>query len=329
MHCGGSLERQGDLIRVNVQLIETSFSKTIWGDRLDVRIQDFLTLQDDLTERIVNHLAIQISAHERGLVKRRHSNNPEALALYRQALVLLMPPNDMDRVVTARHMFQRVIDLDPEFGGGYAGKGFSHAVTVLFLTSGKPEVELENSIKLALKAIEVDPGFGMGYATLAFAYVMSGRKDEALFNARRAIEVQPGDAFTRFVYGLCLTFSGNPQEAIAPLSEAIRLDPAEPRTPYRNVLGIAHYLSEEYSTAAGIFEENIRNRGPSGPHMDIFRASAYAELGNAKKAGSIIHDLLKSYPQFPVEEWLATWLESSGDQPKIMENLYRLGLPRK
>ena len=161
------------------------------------------------------------------------------------------------------------------------------------------------------------------------SYVMSGRKDEALFNARRAIDIQPGHAFTQFVYGLCLTLSGNPHEAVAPLTEAIRLDPAEPRTPYRNVLGIAQYLNGEYSTAARIFEDNLRNGGPSGPHMDIFRASTYAELGNTKKAESIILDLLKSYPEFPVVGWLATWLESSGDQLKIMENLYGLGLSRK
>jgi adenylate cyclase len=325
----GSLEREGDLIRINVQLIEIASSTTIWADRLEGNMQDLPILQDALTEHIVNHLAIQVSAEERALFKRHHSSNPEALALYRHALVLLMPPNDMDRIVTARHMFQRVIEIDPEFAGGYAGKGFSHSITVLFLKTEKPDAALEKGINLALKAIEIDPDFGMGYVTLAFAYVMSGRKDEALFNARRAIDVQPGDAFTQFVYGLSLTLSGHPHEAIAPLTEAIRLDPAEPRTPYRNVLGIAHYLNGEYSTAARIFEDNIRHGGPSGPHMDIFLASTYAELGDAKKAESITLDLLKSHPEFPVEGWLAIWLGSSGDQLKIMENLYRLGLPRR
>lgn len=64
----GSLERQGDLIRVNVQLIDISSSKTIWADRLDARMQELLVLQDVLTERIVNHLAVQISPQERALV---------------------------------------------------------------------------------------------------------------------------------------------------------------------------------------------------------------------------------------------------------------------
>ena len=324
----GSLEHEGEQIRVNVQLVDITSGTTIWADRLDSEDRNLLDLQDVLSERIVKHLTIQISPEENALLKRRRSHNPEALALYRQALVLLMPPNDMERIITARNIFQRVIEIDPGFGGGYAGKAFSHSITVLFFKTTAPEIELEKGINLALKAIETDPEFGMGYVTLAFAYAMSGRQDEALSNARRAISVQPGDAFTRFVYGLCLTLFGNPREAMIHLSEAIRLDPVEPRTPYRNVLGIAYYLSGDYSAATALLEKNLRMGGPTGPHMDIFRASAYAELGQEENAKSIIGDLIRSYPKFPVSNWLALWLKSSDDYSRTIENLHRLGLPK-
>lgn len=322
----GSMERQNDRIRVNVQLIDTDTKSTIWADRLDAGIADLLTFQDRLTKRIVNHLATHISPEEQDRVKQYHSGNPEALVLYRQALILMMPPNDIERIITARNMFQRIIEIDPEFGGGYAGKGFSHAVTALFLKTAIPDVELETGKKLALQAIGVDPEFGMGYAALATSYAMSGRKDEALSNARRAIEVQPGDAFTQFVYGLCLTLAGNPKAAFTPLSKAIRLDPAEPRTPYRNVLGIAHYLSGDYVAAARLFEETIKSGGPAGPHMDSFRAANYMEMGNEEQARKIIQDLITSHPLFSVEKWLAIWLKGREDQSRIMENLYRIGL---
>jgi tetratricopeptide (TPR) repeat protein len=273
-------------------------------------------------------LTIHTSAAERALLKRHHASSPESLALYRQALVLLMPPNDMERIITARHMFQRVIDLDPGFAGGYAGLGFTHSVTVLFLKTGQPAIELDKGINLALKAIETDPEFGMGHATLAFAYVMSGRHDQALSSARRAIAAQPGDAFTQFVYGLCLGHSGFPSEAITPLSEALRLDPAEPRTPYRNVLGIAYFATGDYARAVELFDENLELGGPSGPHMDMFRASAYAELGQEEMAKSIITGLAESHREFPFEKWLARWIKNSDDRERLMANLHRLGLPQ-
>ena len=324
----GSLEHEHDQIRVNVQLIDIDKGTTIWAERLDSEVKNLLDLQDVLSERIIKHLTIHTSPTERARLERHHSSNPEALALYRQALVLLMPPNDTERIITARHMFQRVIELDPEFAGGYAGLGFTHTVTVLFLKTGEPGVELDKGIGLALKAIETDPDFGMGYATLAFAYVMSGRQDEALSSARRAIEVQPGDAFTQFVYGLSLGHSGFSSEAISPLSEALRLDPAEPRTPYRNVLGIAYYATGEYARAIELFDKNLQMGGPTGPHMDMFRASAYAELGQEAMAKSVISGLVESHPDFPFAKWLARWIKNRNERERLMENLHRQGLPR-
>jgi len=324
----GTLEHENDEIRINLQLIDIGNGNTVWAERLDSKVKNLLDLQDVLSERIIKYLTIRTSPAERALLKRHHASSPEALALYRQALILLMPPNDMERIITARHMFQRVIDLDPEFGGGYAGLGFTHSVTVLFLKTEEPGIELDKGIQLALKAIETDPEFGMGYATLAFAYVLSGRHDEALSNARRAIDIQPGDAFTQFVYGSCLGHSGSPSEAITPLSEALRLDPAEPRTPYRNVLGIAYFAAGDYARAIELFDENLHLGGPSGPHMQLFRASAYAELGQEAMARSIISGLVKSAPDFPFEKWLAKWVTNPDDLKRLMANLHRLGLPQ-
>jgi adenylate cyclase len=324
----GSLEREDDLIRVNVQLVDIATSTTVWADRLDGKVGNLLNLQDILAEKIVNHLAVQVSQDEYTLLKKHHTRNLEALALYRQALVLMMPPNDIQRVVTAQHMFQRIIEIAPEFGGGYAGGSFAHSVTALFLKAKDPGRELEKGINLSLRAIEVDPNFGMGYVTLAFAYAMSGRLDEALFNARRALAVQPGDAFTQFVYGMSLTLAGKPNEAIVALSEAIRLDPAEPRTPYLNVLGIAYYSAGEYLLAAELFDENLSNEGPTGPHMDAFRAATYAKLGKEEEARSVISKLIDLHPQFPVNSWLAKWHRTGNDLSVTMDSLYRLGLPR-
>jgi len=324
----GSLESEGELIRVNVQLVDIASNTTIWADRLDGTVRNMLDIQDVLAERIVNQLAIQVSPDEIELLNKRHSNNPEALALYRNALVLLMPPNDSERITSARLMFQRIIDIDPEFGGGFAGVSFTHIVSALFLKGSEPGRELEIGINLALKAIKTDPEFGMGYVSLAFAYAMSGREEEALFNAEKAVTVQPGDAFTQFVLGMCLTLSGKPDEAVASISEAIRLDPAEPRTPYRNVLGITEYVRGEHKRAARLFEENLAAGGPTGPHMDVFHAATYAKLGEDEKARFIINQLVSSNSDFPVDRWSAKWHRTSNDHSATMDNLYRLGLPR-
>ena len=323
----GSLEREENLIRVNVQLIDISRKTTIWAERLDGDINNLLKLQDVLAQRIVEHLSVQVSLDERARLSKQHSNNPEALALYRQALILMMPPNNLERVMTARYMFERIIELDPSFGGGYSGLGFTHTVSSLFLHSANPDKDLQLGISLALKSIETDPDFGMGYVSLAFAYAMSGREEEALYNARQAVAIQPGNAFTQFVYGMCLTISGHSKEGIAPLLEAIRLDPVEPRTPYRNVLGISYFIEGNYTLAAESFEENMTIGGPAGPHVDVFRAATYARLGQNNMARKIINDLVNMHPEFPVKQWLVKWHRTDDNASETLEILHRMGLP--
>ncbi len=324
----GNLERDGDSIRVNVQLIDTATGTYIWADRLNGTTKDLLNLQDKLALHITNTLSVLIEPEEQKRFLRRHTNSADALTLYRQALILLMPPNDSERILAARQMFQRVIELDPEFAGGYAGKSFSHTVSVHFLKTTDPDKELSTAKTLAEQAIEKDPEFAMGYATLSAAYANSDQLEQALEYANRAIAVQPGDAFAQFILGLNLAMLGKSNEAIAPLKEALRLDPAEPRTPYLNVLGIAHYNNGNYLNAVESFERNLKRRGPSGPHMEVFRAAAYAELGDEQKAKAIINEMNQAYPNYSPEKWLAKWHKSDAALNRTTSHLYRLGLPK-
>jgi len=324
----GSLEEDGNSIRVNVQLIDTATGTNIWADRLSGTTKDLLNLQDKLALNIANTLTIQIEPEEQKRFLRRHTNSADALTLYRQALILLVPPNDSERILTARQMFARVIELDPEFSGGYAGKSFSHTVSVSFRKTTDPDNELNIAKALAEQAIEKDPEFAMGYAALSAAYTHSGQLERGLEYANRAIAVQPGDAFVQFIFGLNLVLSGKPNEAITPLKEALRLDPAEPRTPYLNVLGLAHYNNGNYQNAVDSFERNLKRRGPSGPHTEVFRAAAYAELGEEQKAKAIINEMNQAYSNYSPEKWLAKWHKSDAALARTMNHLYRLGLPR-
>ncbi len=323
----GSLEREGNKVRANIQLIDTSTVATVWADQLEDTVDKLFDLEDAVARQVTTELLIQINPDERTRFLHRHTSDPEALLFFRQALVLIMPPNDMTRVLTARRLFRRASELDPKFAGGYAGESFTHSISVIFLKAAEPAKSLEKAIALATTAIETDPDFGMGYATLAFAYALSGRPGEGLVNARRAVAVQPGDAFGQWLFGVNLILTGKPDEAIAPLTLALRLDPVEPRTPYQNVLGIAHYATGEYATAAQILEQNLKRGGPAGPHMEVFRAAAYVELGQERKAQELVDQMLLSHPGFPVEKWLTQLLGSGDNFRRTMDSLSRLGLP--
>jgi hypothetical protein len=76
-----------------------------------------------------------------------------------------------------------------------------------------------------------------------------------------------------------------------------------------------------------VLERNLERGGPTGPHMDVFRAGAYAELGQEDDARAVIDAMRLSYPEFPSEAWLSRWLVSDS-QHKTLNNLYSAGLPK-
>jgi len=322
----GRLAREDQTLVLSVQLIDTGNGETLWADRFSRPEGGILSLEEELAQRIVEKLSVAIHPEERKKLAQSRASSPEALVLYRQALVMMMPPNDMARILLARKLFQRVKKLDPAFAGGYAGESLSHSITVLFLKTEAPERELAIALPLAEKAISIDPEFGAGHAMLSLALIFSGNLDAAAVSARQGVKVQPGSAFTQFMLGLTMVLAGSPEEATVALNEAIRLDPAESRMPYRNVLGIALYAAGRNQASLDVLEDSIRRGGPEGPHMDIFRVAAHAQLGQDNAARNLLDDMAREYPRYDVKKWLAKWLVPNGRLEDTLEALGELGL---
>jgi adenylate cyclase len=323
----GGLEREGNTIRVHIQLIDTATLSTIWADSLDGTVDNVLELEDKVANQIVAALAVRIMPDERARFLHRYSTDREALLLHRQAITLLWAPNESARLLTARQLFRRISEIDPNFAGGLAGESMTFSLQVLFQQSAEPTKDLEMAASLAKKAIEIDADFGLGYATHGLALALAGRFEEGVSIARQAVAVQPGYAYSQWMYGLVLVLSGDTERAIKHMTQALRLDPSESRTPYLNVIGIAHYAAGDYAAAIEFLDRNLERGGPTGPHMDLFHAGAYAELGQEDAARDMIDAMLLSYPEFPAEAWLSKWLDSDS-LDETLNNLYRMGLPR-
>lgn len=250
----------------------------------------------------------------------------ESEILFQQAFEVLMPPEDGARLNAAIGLFERVVEIDPTFAGGYAGKSLAHSFRVLFIKSGDPTGELAQAIDLGRQAATLDPGYSLAYSALALAYSLGSETDRALENVRRSLTVQPRHAIANAMASLVLLNSGKPNEAIDMLSDALALEPDEPRTPYLNILGIAQFVLGDYEEAAKSFESNLARGGPTGPHMDVFVAATYAELGKEFEAQAVIENLQRTHPSYPVEAWLRHYIKSEDDLRETLTQLRRLGL---
>jgi len=257
-----------------------------------------------------------------------HRQDSEARILFRQAFALLMPPEDGSRLIASRNLFQRVIELDSNLAGGYAGKSITFSFQLIFIKSASPADDLRQALTLAEYAVDLDPENPMGYAALAFAQSLAEDFDSALANVRRVLAIHPHQASSNAIASIALIVSGEPSKAIDLLTEALRLNPDEPRTPILNLLGVAQYVDGDFSGAVESIEKNLARGGPTGPHMDAFLAATYAQMGQNFKAQAIIEKILRANPDYPVKSWLGNFIKSENQLEATMSKLYSLGLSR-
>ncbi|NNL86774.1 MAG: adenylate cyclase, partial [Myxococcales bacterium] len=121
----GSIRRSPDRVRVSVQLTEAATGVLLWSDRFDRSIDDIFVVQDEIVQGIVGSLAAEVGALEdqRALAKPTDSLSAYDYFLRgrRHLRGLTRPAN-----LAAREMFEKAIEIDPEFAAAYAGLGWTH-----------------------------------------------------------------------------------------------------------------------------------------------------------------------------------------------------------
>ena len=259
---------------------------------------------------------------------RERTPNREAHDLFLRAKRIA--PTAAEQLLDARKMFQRVIEFDPEFAGGYAGLSWTYSLAVLHGFSKTLHDDTEKAFELSQKAISVDDSFGWSHNALAGAYLVRGQNDQAVAVAKRAVDLQPSDPDAYAYYGLYLMWAGRAEEAIAPIKKSLRLNPrvAFSTGPYLNFSGIAYFTAGRYEEAIAAFEENAKRGGAIGVENLAYSAAAYSELGQGDKAKARVQELLKKYPDFSLRSW--AWLrqyKTLGDWKRLLGVFRKAGLP--
>jgi tetratricopeptide (TPR) repeat protein len=260
---------------------------------------------------------------------RRSAVNPEAYALFLETRRIGRPPTNQARVAAALALAREVVELDPEFGGGYAAQSFLEWVMVVFGHSKSPAAGKARALELAEKAIRVDPEFSWGYQSLSRARHLVGDLDGAVTAAEFAVDIEPGAAELQGNLGLILTLAGRATEAFEPLRTAIELSGENARHPYRNYLAMAYFHAGRSLESVEAIETNRRLGGPMGPHMHAYLAASYAMSGNMGRAHAAAEQLRSPSFDFPVKGFFENLLRDGQDRQLVFAALQKAGFDSK
>jgi adenylate cyclase len=293
----GSVQRAGDQVRVAVQLINATTDYHLWSEHYDRPLKDLFVLQDEIVQKIVTTLKLQLTLWEQGLPERKTTDNLEAYNYYLRGVEYIYH-YAKETNAQARQMFERAIELDPQYAEAYANLGLTYFIEWAWQWRQDAQA-LEQALTLGHRAVALEDSLPRAHHTLAVVYLWKKQHEQAMAEAERAIALSPNDADLHRVLAEVLALTGRPEEAIGEIEKAIRLNPHSPAI-YLYILGRDYHWTGRYEEALATLKKSL-TRDPDFQFTHLQLAAIYSELGREDEARAEAAEVLRINPNFSLE----------------------------
>jgi adenylate cyclase len=293
----GSVRKAGDRVRITAQLVEASTGYHRWADRYDRALQEIFALQDEIRQKIVMALKVQLTQEEQARFRRFPTNNLEAYDALLRGLEYVNSSTQATNA-QARQLFESAIALDPQYAAASALLGLTHLWDWTHQWSQDPQT-LERAFALAQRAIALDDALPVAHRVLGYVYVWNKQYDQAIAEAERAITLDPNEAKGYATLAEIVAWAGRPQDVFGLVEKAMRLDPQQ-QADYAWASGHAYYLTGRYEEAITAFKRALV-RSPNHLGAYAFLAASYSELDREEEARAAMAEVLRLSPQASYE----------------------------
>jgi len=225
----GGVQRAGERVRVNLQLIDAFNDKHLWAENYDRELtaQNVFAIQSQIATAVADTLHAQLLPEEQQQIAAAPTNNLEAYDAYALGRRYI-EGRDLGELTKAREYFERAIELDPDFALAHTSLSKTLVLLSQYYGSGSenlaPYAEQE-----ARTAMDLDPGLGEAYIALAMVMRLEGAPaDDYGPLLKRGVELSPGSADARRRYASFMWDQGQSEEALEQTLKAVQLDPMSP-----------------------------------------------------------------------------------------------------
>jgi len=266
----GSLQRQGNRIRVTVRLLNVSNGASLWAGVFDEDMNDIFALQDAISERVAQALSLELSKEDKKRLVKHDTQSARAYQLYLKGRYYWWK-NSPQEYKKSRDYFHRAVEEDPSYALGYCGLnsfyGYGAAWGIVPPEEGWPKAEWA-----VTKALELDEQLAEAHldlAALRMVYYLDWVGTEK--EAKRAIELSPGFDEIHYAYSFFVVVMRRFPEAIAEARRALECNPFSLRISQH--LGYVFYCERSYDEAIQQYRKALE--------LDPDDASVYEALGDA------------------------------------------------
>jgi len=221
----GSLQKAGDQVRINVQLVDVKNGLQAWSEKYDRKLDNVFAVEDEIAKAIATKLRVQLTGGAGQPLVTDSTNNPQAHELYLRGLTLLAARGPGLR--EASDLFQQAVKLDQSYAQAWGAL----AITELILPSyglDSFDAVLPRAESAAQRALSLDSNTASAYVAVGLANVFRCRWPEADQAFRRALVLAPGDAEAVNQYAQFLSSIGQLEAALHEIERAQQFDPLSP-----------------------------------------------------------------------------------------------------
>jgi TolB-like protein/Flp pilus assembly protein TadD len=289
----GGVQKAGDQVRVNVQLVNAQSDSHLWADTYDRKLTDIFGVESEIAKRIAEALQAKLTGGEERVLAVKPTNNPEAYDAYLRGLVFEARSRAtlgfLPLKWKATWFFERAVQLDPNFALAWAR--LSSAYSLIYFERGDTttaapgdvaKTALENAQKL--EPDSPDTLLASGY----YQYLVLRDFGAAKTTFSRVSKMLPGNSEVRQALARVTRREGHWDQSIAYFEQALVLDP-------RNVELLVdaagtYAILRQFPTALKLYDRVV-DITPNDPDVMAHKACIYQAQGNLPQAAKLLTEV--------------------------------------
>src|SRR5438477_888433 len=223
----GSVQKSGDSVRVNVQLIKAANDSHLWADTFDRKLTDIFSVESEVAKAIADQLRARLTGQEEQVIAAKPTDNPQAYDAYLRGLAYsLKTANTPANVLGAQKYLKEAVRLDPKFALAWALLSYTDAVSYSTLAL-QPTVALREEVRQAAEsALTLQPNLGEAvHAKGYYHYACLKDYDTAVRYFEQARQFLPNSSLIPESLALVARRRGQWDRSESHFNEAERLDP--------------------------------------------------------------------------------------------------------